>query len=310
MTHPFSIGLRVGLFVLLMGSALFVHLRGRASFGLMKALTDYTVLLAPYNMLMVLFSRVKLAPYAPASAFPDLAPLQAHWQEIRAEALSLNEAGRIGVADGYTDMGFNSFFRSGWKRFYLKWYGTELASANASCPRTVALLNSIPSIKGAMFASLPPDGKLVRHRDPYAGSVRYHLGLATPNSPDCYIEVDGQRYFWKDGEAILFDETFIHHAANTTDQQRVILFCDIERPLRGRLLSAVNRWFASHIMAASASPNEAGERVGGINRFFQKAYKLRLQTKRLKAAHRRTYYVSKWVAIIGGLYLIFFSWML
>ena len=309
MTHPFSIGLRVGIFVLLMGSALFVHLRGRARFGLMKALTDYTVLLAPYNMLMVLFSRVKLAPYAPASAFPDLAPLQAHWQEIRAEALSLNEAGRIGVADGYTDMGFNSFFRSGWKRFYLKWYGTELASANASCPRTVALLNSIPSIKGAMFASLPPDGKLVRHRDPYAGSVRYHLGLATPNSPDCYIEVDGQRYFWKDGEAVMFDETFIHHAANTTDQQRVILFCDVERPLRGRALAAVNRWFANNIMAASASPNEAGERVGGINRFFAVAYQARLQAKKLKASHRRVYYVSKWVAILGGLYLIFFSWI-
>ena len=62
MTHPFSIAIRVGIFALLMGSALFVHLRGRARFGLMKALTDYTVLLAPYNMLMVLFSRVKATP--------------------------------------------------------------------------------------------------------------------------------------------------------------------------------------------------------------------------------------------------------
>ena len=310
MTHPFSIAIRVGIFVLLMGSALFVHLRGRSRFGLMKALTDYTVLLAPYNMLMVLFSRVKATPYAPVNAFPELAPLQAHWEEIRAEALSLNEAGRIGVATGYNDMGFNSFFRSGWKRFYLKWYGEELASAKASCPRTVELLNKIPSIKGAMFASLPPEGTLVRHRDPYAGSLRYHLGLATPNSPDCYIEVDGQRYFWRDGEAVMFDETFIHHAANTTDQQRVILFCDIERPLHGRLLAAINRWFANNIMAASAAPNEVGERVGGINRFFQNFYKLRLQAKKLKASHRRTYYVSKWVAILGGLYLIFFSWML
>ena len=309
MTHPFSIAIRVGIFALLMGSALFVHLRGRARFGLMKALTDYTVLLAPYNLLMVLFSRVKATPYAPVAAFPDLAPLQAHWEEIRAEALSLNEAGRIGVATGYNDMGFNSFFRSGWKRFYLKWYGEELASARASCPRTVELLSQIPSVKGAMFASLPPEGKLVRHRDPYAGSLRYHLGLFTPNSPGCYIEVDGQRYFWRDGEAVMFDETFIHHAENTTDQQRVILFCDVERPLRGRLLAAINRWFADHVMAASASPNEVGERVGGINRFFQVAYKARLQAKRLKATHRRLYYLSKWVAILGGLYLIFFSWL-
>ena len=53
-----------------------------------------------------------------------------------------------------------------------------------------------------------------------------------------------------------------------------------------------------------------GRHVGGINRFFQNAYKLRLQAKKLKATHRRTYYVSKWVAILGGLYLIFFGWML
>ena len=108
----------------------------------------------------------------------------------------------------------------------------------------------------------------------------------------------------------MFDETFIHHAANTTDHQRVILFCDIERPLHGRLLAAINRWFANNIMAASAAPNEVGEHVGGINRFFQVAYKLRLQTKKLKLHHRNVYYTSKWVAILGGLYLIFFSWLL
>ena len=242
----------------------------------------------------------------PVTDFPDLAPLQAHWEEIRAEALSLNESGRITVSTGYNDLGFNSFFRSGWKRFYLKWYGENLASAQASCPRTVELLSRIPSIKGAMFASLPPEGKLVRHRDPYAGSLRYHLGLVTPNSPGCYIEVDGERYFWRDGEAIVFDETFIHHAENTTDHQRVILFCDIERPLPG-LLAPINRWFANNIMAASASPNEAGERVGGINKFFSVAYKARLQAKRLKSSNRRLYYLSKWVAIFGLIFLIFFA---
>jgi beta-hydroxylase len=307
MAHPYSTSLRLMLLALLVGSALFVHLRGRARFGLLKALTDYTVLLAPYNMLMVLFSRVKAQPYAPVADFPDLAPLQAHWQEIRAEALSLNEAGRIRSATGYNDLGFNSFFRSGWKRFYLKWYGDELASARAACPRTVELLAAIPSVKGAMFAALPPGSKLVRHRDPYAGSLRYHLGLITPNAPDCYIDVDNERYFWRDGEAVVFDETFIHHAENTTDQTRVILFCDIERPLHGRPLAALNRWFANHVMAASASQNEVGERIGGINKFFQVAYRARLRAKELKKSNRRLYYLSKWVVIVGLVYLIFFA---
>ncbi|WP_269460248.1 aspartyl/asparaginyl beta-hydroxylase domain-containing protein [Polynucleobacter necessarius] len=78
-----------------------------------------------------------------------------------------------------------------------------------------------------MFASLPPGATLVRHRDSYAGSLRYHIGLTTPNDPKCFIDVDGERYFWKDGEAVMFDEPYIHFAANETDQQRVILFCDV-----------------------------------------------------------------------------------
>ena len=86
----------------------------------------------------------------------------------------------------------------------------------------LALLESIPSVTGAMFAMLPPGGRLVRHRDPYAGSLRDHLGLVTPNSPDCYISVDGERYFWKDGEAVMFDETYTHFAENRTEQARLL----------------------------------------------------------------------------------------
>jgi beta-hydroxylase len=149
---------------------------------------------------------------------------------------------------------------------------------------------------------LPPGGRLVRHRDPYAGSLRYHLGLQTPNAPGCYIEVDGQRYHWRDGEAVVFDETFIHYAENTTDTQRIILFCDVERPLYGWPMTALNRWFARFVMNASATQNLPGERIGAINRFFGVAYKVRLWGKALKQRNRTAYYALKWT-LIGGLLL-------
>jgi hypothetical protein len=63
-----------------------------------------------------------------------------------------------------------------------------------------------------MFAELPPGAKLNPHRDPFAGSMRYHLGLATPNDDRCFIEVDGERHSWRDGEGVIFDETYIHWA--------------------------------------------------------------------------------------------------
>ena len=68
------------------------------------------------------------------------------------------------------------------------WYGAALPSALDNCTKTVELLSTITTVKGAMFASLPPGGKLVQHRDPYAGSLRYHLGLLVPKTPgDCRI---------------------------------------------------------------------------------------------------------------------------
>jgi beta-hydroxylase len=286
-------------------SALYVHLRGRARFRLLRALTDYTVILAPYNALMYLFSRVRPKPFLDPASFPELAPLQACWEQLRNEALSLNAEGRIRAATGYNDIGFNSFYRTGWKRFYLKWYGEEMPSASKMCPFTTQLLASIPSVKAAMFASLPPGSRLMRHRDPYAGSLRYHLGLVTPNSPDCYIDVDGQRYHWKDGEAIVFDETFIHFAENTTDQQRVILFCDVERPLYGRVLTIINRWFGGTVMKAAATQNEVGEQIGAINKFFHYAYQVRAWAKRLKVTHRPVYYLLKWLLMGGLIYLLF-----
>jgi len=257
------------------------------------------------NTLLYLFSKVKASAYIPVSQFPEMQVLRDNWEIIRDEALSLNADGAIAVATGYNDIGFNSFFRTGWKRFHLYWYGKDLPSAQASCPRTVELLKSIPSVKAAMFASLPPGATLVRHRDPYAGSLRYHIGLVTPNDPKCFIEVDGERYHWKDGEPVMFDETYIHFAANETDHQRIVLFCDIERPVYTKIVQSFNRWFGRNVMSAAASQNVAGEKVGFVNVLFTYFYQLRAQAKKLKAKHRSVYYLGKWVLILGILWAIF-----
>ena len=152
-----------------------------------------------------------------------------------------------------------------------------------------------------MFAQLPPGASLVRHRDPYAGSVRYHLGLVTPANPKCYIDVDGQQYYWRDGEAVMFDETYIHYAKNETDVSRIVLFCDVERPMYFRWATALNRMFSNVVMRAASSPNEEGDRTGFLNRGFKYLYAVRRVGKRLKAWHRPTYYAVKW-ALFGTIF--------
>ena len=289
------------------GSALAVHFRGKVRLGFWRQLSDHSTIMAPYNVLMYMFSAVPNRPILQVEMVPELTVLRDNWQTIREEAQHLFAQGAIKAADKYNDWGFNSFFRTGWKRFYLKWYGAPLPSALANCPKTVELLNAIPNVKGAMFANLPPGGKLVQHRDPFAGSLRYHLGLVTPNSDKCRILVDGVPCVWRDGEAFMFDETFIHWAANATDVNRIILFCDVERPMKYGFMTAINRWVSHHIVKASATQNVEGEHVGLINRLFGTIYEVHLAGQRVKKWNRRVYYTLKYTVTVAVLGLIVVS---
>ena len=286
-------------------STMYVHYRGRVRHGFFRQVTDHSTLMAPYNALMYLFSAVPNRPYVEISGFPELAPLAENWQTIRREAQQLLDSGRIRSAATYNDLGFNSFFKTGWKRFYVKWYDQPLPSAKSLCPRTVELVESIPGINAAMFALLPPRTKLGAHRDPFAGSLRYHLGLVTPNSDLCRIVVDGEPYVWRDGEPVMFDETFIHIAENRSDVTRIILFCDIERPLRTRLVRALNHFVKTTLIRESQTENVPGDRVGLLNHIFNAVYRVRLIGKAIKRRSRVAHYTLKWLIFGGLLYLIY-----
>lgn len=293
------------LLAIFIGTNTYVHFRGKIRHTYWRQLIDHSALMAPINVFMYLFSKVPATPYLPADTFPELAPLSENWEIIRDEAINLREHQQIQAAQQNNDAGFNSFFKTGWKRFYLKWYNASHPSAAVLCPKTVALLQSIPSIKAAMFAELPPGATLNPHRDPYAGSIRYHLGLATPNDDGCYIQVDGEKYTWHDGEYVFFDETYIHEAHNTTNTDRIILFCDVERPMRYRWAQAVNHFCGSTLITAASSPNQNGDQTGIINKLFQYVWVAGQYRRRLKRWNRTVYKISKLALFLGVIWLIF-----
>ena len=287
----------LGLFI---ASVLYIHLRGHVRHKFWRQMSDHSSFMAPINVFMYALSKVPTTPYVSTDPFPELQVLQQNWQMIRDEAINLREAGRIRAAEQFNDAGFNSFFKFGWKRFYLKWYDASHPSALAHCPRTTALLRTIPTVKAAMFAELPPGGRLTKHRDPYAGSPRFHLGLLTPNDERCFINVDGERYHWRDGEGVMFDETYIHFAENRTEHDRIILFCDVERPMKYRWAQVVNQFIARHLLASATSPNMDGDQTGGFNKAFKYLYSVRLVGKRLKERNVQAYYAVKW-SLFGGI---------
>lgn len=285
-------------------SVCYAHSRGKVKQKISRQLFDHSTFMAPVNIFMTGFSSLpSQKSWFSEQTFPELQPLKEHWQTIRNEAISLQD--HIKAASGNNDAGFNTFFKRGWKRFYLKWYGDAHPSAEQLCPVTTRLVNSIPGIKAAMFAELPAGSHLGQHRDPYAGSVRYHLGLVTPNNDQCFIEVDGERRSWRDGEAIIFDETFVHRAQNDTQQTRIILFCDIERPMKWHWAQAVNHWVGKNLMSAAASPNDENDRTGAINRIFKYISAARDAGQRLKKRNRKLYYVLK-----NGVIVLIFLWLL
>ncbi len=299
----------LALLVLFTLCALAVHLRGRARLRFDRQLVDHSAVFAPYNLLMYAFSAVPARPILDRRGFPQLDLLQANWQTIREEAMHLFDEGYIRAAEKNNDASFNSFFKQGWKRFYLKWYGEPLASAETLCPKTVALLNSIPSVKAAMFALLPPGSKLNPHRDPFAGSLRYHLGLITPNSEDCRIFVDGEVHSWGDGKDVVFDETYVHWAENRTDQTRVILFADVERPLRTRWMNAINHRVGAFMGKITASPNTESpeEKTGFVNRVFALNQRSRERNRAFKRKHPKLFRATKYLGMLVLIWLIFLA---
>ena len=297
----------ITILAIFIASAIYIQTRGEVRHAMLRRrITDHSNLLGPINVLFYAFSRVPTTPYVDPKLFAELNVLQDNWKTIRSEALQLDSQGAIKASDDLDDIGFNSFFKTGWTRFYLKWYGSTLNSAARFCPETTRLVESLPSVKGAMFAMLPPGARLVKHRDPFAGSLRYHMGLETPNDDRCFINVDGKTYSWRDGDVVMFDETYIHYAENQTDQNRIILFLDIKRPVTFALVDWLNTVFSNAVMRASATKNMPGDRVGGLNKAFGFIYKVRLVGKRIKSWNKRVYYILQYGLYLALIYWIFF----
>ena len=280
---------------------LFVHFRGKARLRFSRQFFDHSSFVSPINVFIYLFSKVPTEKaYLPVSDFNGLKLLTDNWETIRDEALALDKLEKIRAAAKNDDAGFNSFFKKGWKRFYLKWYDAKHPSAIEFCPKTVALLAQVPEVKAAMFTELPPGAKLNEHRDPYAGSLRFHMGLSTPNDDRCFINVNQQSYSWRDGEGVVFDETYLHWAINNTDKTRIILMCDIERPMKYRWAMAVNRWIARVVLTAGSSPNETGDQTGGINKIFRFFWAAGQYRRKLKNFSKPLYLLIK-LSLIAGL---------
>jgi beta-hydroxylase len=134
-----------------------------------------------------------------------------------------------------------------WKTFMFK-SGRFIEENCRLAPQTAALLRRLPGVYTAFFSVLEPHQHLVPHWGYYKGFLRYHLGVIVPDDnarQDCYMRVnadpevnrlrqreriaEGAVHYWKNGEGVVFDDTYLHDARNGSDRPRVVLFLDIRK---------------------------------------------------------------------------------
>jgi beta-hydroxylase len=194
------------------------------------------------------------------SEYPELAVLAQNHQTIRAECEALIAGPvRLPGMEELTSYTAGGIHQIAWKSFMFK-SGEFIEENCALAPKTAALLREIPGVYTAFFSVLESHQHIKAHWGYWKGFVRYHLGVVIPNNNadnKCWIRVNpaaqarggdraaieqGETYHWHNGEAVLFDDTFLHDAANDTDQVRVVLFLDVARKMPWGL-SLLNRLF-------------------------------------------------------------------
>jgi ornithine lipid ester-linked acyl 2-hydroxylase len=194
--------------------------------------------------------------------YPELEILERNHRVIQDECLALLEAKSHlvdvqALGDSYTTGGIHTI---AWKSFMFK-SGEFIEENCARAPRTAALLRTIPGVYTAFFSILDPKQHVRRTGGYYKGFLRYHLGVVVPageNGRACFLRINddpvdnaagdrtlverGEKYFWREGEGVLFDDTFLHDAANESDEVRVVLWLDLARRMRPPL-GELNRLF-------------------------------------------------------------------
>lgn len=118
-----------------------------------------------------------------------------------------------------------------WNVFMLYLLGYKPKRNQLLCPETSKLLKKIPNLVQAFFSVLDPGKSVPIHEGPYLGYLRYHLGIKVPSDNPPKIIVNNQSYTWKEGEAVMFDDSWPHEVVNSSSQARVVLIIDILRPM-------------------------------------------------------------------------------
>ena len=207
------------------------------------------------------YPRLPAIPFYDRDLFPWLPELEAATDTILSELRPLLES-RQGFApyidyppgvptNQWAELNHNPR----WSSYFLWRDGVRQDVACGQCPKTVAVLESLPLCDQPGFAPTVVFSALEAgtHIPPHTGSTNtrllVHLPLILPGP--ARFRVGNETREWRMGEAWVFDDTIEHEAWNDAEALRVIMILDIwnpyiepaERELVCAMLTARNQFF-------------------------------------------------------------------
>lgn len=207
--------------------------------------------------------RLPAIPYFDEAAFPWLKDLEAGTGAVLEELQQLLKDGSDDDFEPYVarpagvpvnQWGELNHSRR-WSAYHLWLNGVRQDDHCARCPRTAALVESLPRIvvpdraPNAFFSVLRAGARIPPHTGVTNMRATIHLGLVVP--PNCGFRVGNEIRHWRQGSAWAFDDTIEHEAWNDSDQDRIILIVDGWNPFldaaEGQALSALLAAFDRHI---------------------------------------------------------------
>lgn len=196
-------------------------------------------------------SAVGNPPVFDPAVFPWTAELEANWAKIRDEALAVLEFEDIPVLpDISPDHGRLGADRK-WRSFFLYGYGYRVDANCVKAPVASEIASRVPGLNSAFFSILAPGARIPRHRGVTKGLITCHLGVVVPKDwMAVRMAVHDEIVHWEEGKCLVFDDTYQHEVWNETDETRVVLLVQFERPMRqpGR---AIGRAFMGAVRRSS-----------------------------------------------------------
>ncbi len=212
-------------------------------------------------------------PVIETALFPHLQVFVDNFQTIRGEAETiLKHRDAIPAFHDVSPDQHKISTGKNWRTFILYGFGERLEKNCTQAPFTAKLLSEVPHLQTAWFSILSPGYHIRPHRGVSKGILRAHLGLIIPKDAEkCRIRVGDVIKVWRPGEIFVFDDTYEHEVWNDTDEERVILLFDFDRPMRA-LGRAVNNSFI-RLMKLTAFYQEPKKNMADFEARFEAAAK-------------------------------------